>query len=133
MIVADTNLIAYLWIPGTHASLAETVVRRDPEWSAPLLWRSELRSVLALCLRKRLMDPPRALELAARAEEQLAREYPVPSSQVLRCVAESKCSAHDCELVALSRELGTPLGTTDRRLVKTLPGEAVHATAFAGT
>ena len=52
MIVVDTNVIAYLLIPGQHTAAARTTLTRDPEWAAPVLWRSALRNVLALYLRK---------------------------------------------------------------------------------
>ena len=48
MIVADTNLIAHLLLPGEHTRDSERVYEKDPHWIAPLLWRSEFRNVLAL-------------------------------------------------------------------------------------
>jgi len=90
VIVADTNLIAYLWIPGEHTATAEAVLQRDPDWRAPLLWRSELRSTLTLYLRKGLLDLSKARELAGRAEEQLGgREFTVPTARVLEKAADS--------------------------------------------
>jgi hypothetical protein len=40
MIVADASLLAHLLIPSPESALAEDVYRKDPEWSAPVLWRS---------------------------------------------------------------------------------------------
>lgn len=132
MIVVDTNLLAYLWIPGDATAASEAVLTRDPAWNAPLLWRSELRNVLALYLRKALLDLPTALEVMTRAEEQMAgHEYSVPSVDVLKTAATAHCSAYDCEFVVLAQELGTRLVTTDRRLVKAFPAVAIQAAHFA--
>ena len=56
MIVVDTNIIAYLYLPTGFTQKAEELLIQDAEWSAPTFWRSELRSVLALYLRKQLLD-----------------------------------------------------------------------------
>ena len=48
MIVTDTNPLAYLLLGGEHGSEARAVFHRDPDWAAPLLWRSELRSQLMI-------------------------------------------------------------------------------------
>ena len=47
MIVVDTNLIGCLFLPGERSSQAEAALAKDTEWAAPLVWRSELRNVLA--------------------------------------------------------------------------------------
>jgi predicted nucleic acid-binding protein len=39
-------------------------------------------------------------------------------------VARSKCSAYDCEFVALAQGLKVPLITTDRKLVREFPRTA---------
>ncbi len=60
MIVADASLLAHLLIPSRNSAFAEAVYRKDPEWSAPILWRSELRSVL----RKHIRHSGMKIELA---------------------------------------------------------------------
>ena len=55
MIVADTNQIAHLHLPGGHTAEAEMLFKLDPDWAAPLLWRSEFRSVLSLHVRQSLL------------------------------------------------------------------------------
>ena len=65
MIVADASLLAHLLIPSPESALAEDVYRKDPEWSAPVLWRSELRSVLLKHMRHSGMN----IELATAVVE----------------------------------------------------------------
>ena len=132
MIAVDTNVIAALYLSSDRSAQAEQVLRRDPEWVAPLLWRSELRSVLALYLRKKLLTLPDALAAMDEAGRLMRdREYEVASVQVLRLVAGSTCSAYDCEFVALAQDLGVPLVTTDRQVLAQFPGLAVPLEAYA--
>ncbi len=125
MIVVDTNVLAYLWLPGDRTPQAEKLLRRDPDWSAPLLWRSEFRSVLAGCLRRGDLDVETALQIADEAEAQMSgREFSVPSAEVLARVAASDCSAEDCEFVVLAEELSVPLVTSDEKLLRSFPSVA---------
>jgi predicted nucleic acid-binding protein len=125
MIVADTNVIAYLYLPGDHTADAEALCRRDPEWAAPVLWRSELRNLLATQLRSERLDLSGAQAIQAEAEQLLSgREFAVDSAEVLRLAADSGCSAYDCEFVVLAEYLDVPLFSADRRLVERFPGRA---------
>lgn len=133
MIVADVNLVAYLLFGGPELPLARQVFRRDSTWCAPALWRSEFRSILAAYLRERrprmdILDAWRAHELAERLFA--GREYTVSGEPVLRLVADSPCSAYDCEYVALAAELGVPLVTWDRQVQKAFPKLALSPAAF---
>lgn len=125
MIVVDTNVIAYLWLPGARTAAAERLLKEDPDWNAPLLWRSEFRNVLAGCLRRGDVKLETALQIANGAEGQMrGREFSVPSAQVLPRVEESDCSAYDCEFVVLAQELGLALVTSDQKLLKNFPSVA---------
>jgi len=125
MIVVDTNVLAYLWLPGDRTQQAEKLLRRDPDWNAPLLWRSEFRNVLAGCLRRGDLDLETALQIADEAEGQMrGREFSVPSAEVLARVAASECSAYDCEFVVLAEELAVPLVTSDEKLLRSFPSVA---------
>ena len=131
MIVVDTNIVAYLYLQGGRTQQSEALLRKRPLWAAPMLWRSEFRSVLSLYLRKRLLELDTALAIAAQAEELLrGREYTVASFDVMSLVADSPCSAYDCEFVALARHLDTVLVTADRKVLKAFPGLAVPPETF---
>lgn len=126
MIVVDTNVISYLLIPGTRTIHAQAAVRKDA-WSAPLLWRSEFRNVLAVCMVQQGLATADAQALMEIAERLLwGREFTVRSSTVLDCVARSHRSAYDCEYVALALDLGIPLITTDEPLIAAFPNTAIH-------
>jgi predicted nucleic acid-binding protein len=119
MIVVDTNIIGYLYLGSDRSTQAEQVLFRDAEWAAPILWRSELRNVLAKYIRNQWLS----LEDAAQVmDEAIAlmreREFEVSSSQVLSLAALSNCSAYDCEFVALAQALEVPLVTVDRQVLK---------------
>ena len=132
MIVTDTNLLAYLLLPGERTDAAEAVWRSDPDWHAPLLWRSELRNVLALRMRAQDLALPEARAVAREAERLMdGREHAVGAGHVLRIAHASGLSAYDCEFAALAEALSAPLVTADRDLLDALPALAVEPEAFA--
>jgi predicted nucleic acid-binding protein len=122
LIVVDTNVVAYLLLPGPRAQLAEALRRQDRQWAVPPLWRSEFRNVLTQHVRRDLLDLTAALALMHIAEALLApHEQPVTSQQVLRLVTISNCSSYDCEFVAAAQQLDVPLITEDRAILKAFP------------
>jgi len=132
MIVADANVLAYLWIKGPYTLAAESCLQRDEDWAVPSLWRPELRNVLALYLRKQLMDMPTARRIMSQAEELLlGKEHAVPSEAILDLAFHSSCSAYDCEYVVLAQRLGVKLVTKDAKLIKQFPLVAVDLEVFA--
>lgn len=122
MIVVDTNLLAYHWLPGAKATATEALARIDAEWAAPLLWRSEFRNVLTGYIRSgrlSVVDAERTMRHAAGSL--LGGEHAVADEVVLGLVARSKCSAYECEFAALAGALGTVLITEDKALVTAFP------------
>jgi predicted nucleic acid-binding protein len=119
VIVVDTNVIAYLFLPGEHTARAEALLKADPEWAAPLLWRCELRNILATYLRRESLNLATVQSVASLAEDLLrGREYAVRSDAVLAAAAATGCTAYDCEFSVLAQELRVPLVTTDKHLLK---------------
>jgi predicted nucleic acid-binding protein len=132
VIVVDTNVVAYLLLPGRYTEEARATLARDPAWAAPVLWRSELRNVLAVYLRQKHLSLAKAHEIQETAELVLAgREYSVDSRDVLELAHESGRSAYDCEFVAVATALGVELVTSDQRLAGRFPGVAVALQEFA--
>jgi len=134
MIVADASLLAHLLIPSADSALAEGVYRKDPEWSAPILWRSELRSVLL----KHMRHSGMSIELAKTVVEKALlvirdRETLPPTPAVLDVAVAFNVSAYDAEYLVVARQLGVPLLTFDRKLQQAAPGLAIAPSAFAST
>ena len=131
MIVADTNLIAYFSIYTDHSTLAEAVCAVDSIWTAPLLWRSEYRATLMKYINHAGMNFETAISSLRVAEEVIAgREYTVDARKVLELAMQSKCSAYDCEYVALAMDLGVPLVTADKQILRAFPKIAVSLEKF---
>jgi len=130
VIVADTNLIVYLFITGDQTALAQKVLAKDPHWIVPPLWQSEFRNVLAAYIR-RGMTLSRAKHLMSDALQTLEkREILPPYEKVLDLITESDCTSYDCEFVALARELGIPLVTADKQLLRQFPDWAISLEEF---
>jgi predicted nucleic acid-binding protein len=126
MIVVDSNVIAYLYLPGEYTAAAEELLEQDSEWAAPILWRSEFRNILAGYMRRRTISLEQANSLQREAESLLeGAEFEVESSAVLELVRDSDCSAYDCEFIALSMKLDTKLVTMGKKLLRAFPKRAV--------
>jgi predicted nucleic acid-binding protein len=132
VIVVDTNIIAYFWLGGDASSDAEDLWRADPHWNAPLLWRSEFRNILAGYIRRQTLSFEIALQIMGKAEKQLqGREFTVESKDVFKCIQVSRCSAYDCEFVALASNLGVSLVTSDKHILTEFPKIAMSSKSYA--
>ena len=133
MIVVDTNIIGYLFLTSSKSTLTEQALQKDSSWAAPLLWRSEMRNVLALYIRKGHLSLADAQQIMKEATDLMqSQEYEVTSNQVLELVNISTCSAYDCEFVALARDLNVLLLSVDRQILKNFPDTALSLETFVG-
>ena len=131
MIVADTNIIAHLFLPSDHTSFAEELLQIDSSWAAPMLWRSELRNVLMLYLRRGLLSFEQAYATQSEAEQLMGvNEFEVDSLDVLSIANSGTISAYDAEFVALARHLDVPLVTLDKKVLNELPETASSPEIF---
>jgi predicted nucleic acid-binding protein len=125
MIVVDSNILAYLYLPGAFTARAESLLDQDPDWAAPILWRSEFRNILTGYLRLQQLSFDRAIDIQREAESLLlGAEYEIDSERVLELARDSSCSAYDCEFVALAMKLNLRLVTMDRALLRAFPNYA---------
>lgn len=131
MIVVDTNVLLAFFVETPMSDLSHATFERDSYWSAPWLWRSELRNVLLMHVRHDVIEPEHAFESQLAAEVMLAeRELEVDSATVLNLAMSSGCTAYDCEYVALAQHLTAPLVTLDSKLLRAFPTHAVSPADF---
>ncbi|MBI3806463.1 MAG: type II toxin-antitoxin system VapC family toxin [Nitrospirae bacterium] len=131
MIVADTNLLVYLYVEGQRTKQAEAALAKDPLWVAPLLWRSEFRNTVVGLVRRKALALEDALRIVDDAERAMAgREYSVLSHHILQLAVRSGCSAYDCEFVSLAQDLRVAFVTSDRQVLAAFPALAVSLDVF---
>jgi predicted nucleic acid-binding protein len=131
MIVIDTNIIAYLYLPTENTKNAEQLLIKEPVWSAPSLWRSEFRNVLALYLRKNIITFEQTIQIQTEAESLMdGNEFEINSIDILKLVNDSSCSAYDCEFVALAQDLETTFVTADKKIISEFPNTATSIQLF---
>jgi predicted nucleic acid-binding protein len=134
MIVVDNSVLSGFAIPeDDYNRLAWKARDLDGDWHAPELVRSEFRSVCNGYLRK---GEPRAnIHLFSLAAEQSIVIHRLAHERVFDVLVESQktvpLSAYDAEYVALARQLGCKLVTTDKEVLKAFPDVAVRLEKFA--
>jgi predicted nucleic acid-binding protein len=132
VIVADTNLVAYLLIEGTHTASARAVWEKDSHWMLPTIWRSEFLNVLTTATRANVLTMEQAHETWRLAVTIFGANEVEPSGDdVLDRAAEWNLSAYDAQFAVAASDLGVPLVTADRRLLAASGDLAVSPDQFA--
>ena len=94
----------------------------DSLWNAPILWRSEFRSVLSQYLRKGILTIEDILIMVQQAEQlRDDNEYKISSAHIMQLVNSNRCSAYDGEFVALAQYLDIPLISADKKILREFP------------
>lgn len=57
IIVVDTNILAYLYLPCVFRAYVEQLLLDLPDWAFPFLWQNEFRNILADFISPRLVNP----------------------------------------------------------------------------
>ena len=131
MIVADSNLVAYLLIPGDKNALADEILLKDSDWAVPLICRSEVRNILTLYMRHEGMSLSQAKRTMEKAEILWRNtEFAVPSDDVLELTSRHNVTAYDGEFVVLAKQLGVPFVTFDKPVRKACPNIAIDPEEF---
>jgi predicted nucleic acid-binding protein len=132
VIVADTNLVAYLLIEGDKTDLARAVWTTDAQWMLPTLWRSEFLNVLTTSVRSKVLTLAEAHDIWDVALTVFGQNEVEPSGDaVLEAAAARNVSAYDAQYVVAAEDLEVPLITSDRRLLKACPDVAIAPETFS--
>lgn len=116
---------------GPRTAAAQRVRVTDPDWHVPVLWRSEMRSILTGYLRDGSLSRAQVTRVMHAVEEALgAAEHHIDSDAVFDLARDSNLSAYDCEFVALATALGVPLVTADRAVLQAFPQRALTMEAL---
>jgi len=133
MIVVDTNVLLPAVIRGASSQLTLAVRRRDSDWIAPPLLRSEFLNALAKYLVvARTLERDRALKAFRRGMGmvRLVTEDSDPV-EVLNICLRSGLTSYDAEFVALATKRNVRLVTMDAAVLKAYPDVAVSISDFA--
>jgi len=124
MVVVDVNVLVYLLIEGDQTKQVSDLLKREPEWVAPRLWRDELINVF--CTYERLGRANRSenLRRLSLAEQVISKTYDIPAGKIFEVAQKSGCSGYDSQYLALAEELGIPLFTFDKQILSAAPNSA---------
>ena len=122
MIVVDANVITYLILKGDRSDDCGRLFLKDSEWIAPRLWRDEVSNVLATYERNGLITREDALLAFTDAADIMGdNEYDISIEKILSVAARTSCSAYDAQYISLAEDLGLPLYTYDKKVLKMAP------------
>ena len=133
MIVADTNLLVYLFVESDFTDRARQVHSIDSDWVFPPIALSEAANVLVTLVREKCITPGAASETLSIIEKRVkAGVREVSMKAVLDLAVQRNISAYDAQFVVLADLLGINLVTEDGKLKKTFPDKAISMEVFAG-
>jgi len=130
MIVADTNLVAYLLIQSPQTPAAQAVLAKDRAWHMPSFWRVEWANVLSNYVRHGGMPEADAQALLKKSKSLgVITDQAVDQGAALELSLKLKVTAYDAQFLALAKHLGVLCMTSDKALWKAAKGLAFNPAA----
>jgi predicted nucleic acid-binding protein len=121
VIVADTNVVAYLLIEGDRTRQAQALFAHDPNWKSEAFLLIEFSNILSRYLRIGAMNAKQAQALLGTAEKTLTGVVNLPHIVALRLAEEFSVSAYDARFLGAAQALRSKLVTEDIRLRAAAP------------
>ena len=129
MIVVDASvLVGLAFSRDEYHAHALAARRRDPDWQAPMLIRSETRNVGRGYFLKG--EPFATVAAAIRAASAAITTHVVGDDEVLEVVKDGHLTAYDAEYVALARRLACRLVTTDTDILDHYAEDTINLRDF---
>jgi predicted nucleic acid-binding protein len=131
VIVADTNLVVYLLVPGQFTEAVKALYAREGDWVAPFSWRAEFLNVMSTYCRDKKLSIDQAVAAYYTADKIVA-DVPIrPDPRlVFELSMSSGCAGYDTLFVATAKMNSLPLITFDQALHKAFPDTAIRPEAL---
>lgn len=131
MIVVDAGLLIALTLRTAETESARAAFLLDHDWAAPPLWRSDFRGALSRRIRSGEITRGQAAQAFDAARAVIADNEPEPeTAAVLNLALHLGLDMYDAEFVAVARDLGVRLVTSDPDLAAAVPDHVVTAAVF---
>ncbi|MBT3478743.1 MAG: type II toxin-antitoxin system VapC family toxin [Candidatus Marinimicrobia bacterium] len=115
-------MIAYLYILGDGTSLAQSVYRKNPNWSVPSLWRHEFLQILSTFVKEGGMPLPHAGRIWDQAIGRFVHsEQTIHYKRALVLANEFNINTYDAQALELSQRLDITFVSQNKRLKKAMP------------
>jgi len=131
VIVADTNLLVYLFVPGPHTSAALKCLERDSEWLAPPVYAYEVLNVMSTHVRTGRVDFRKAMEVLDQISRTVQVRPDPDREEVLKASVSAAVGSYDCEFIVLAKSPVTRVVTADTKMLRVFGGVAVSIDDFA--
>ncbi|MEA1881105.1 MAG: type II toxin-antitoxin system VapC family toxin [Candidatus Marinimicrobia bacterium] len=115
-------MIVYLHIQGDGTSLAQSVYRKNPNWSLPSLWRHEFLNILSTFVKEGGMPLPHAGRIWDQAIDRFVRaEQTIHYKRALALSNAFQINTYDAQALELAQRLSITLVSENAKLKKAIP------------
>lgn len=131
MIVADTCLVFHLFNETVLTLNAQQVLKKDPYWILPPLWKEEYANVLSKLARKEGRSFNDIIKNFNYASGELKDcEIFIDTNRALELSLRYKISVYDAHFIALAIDFDILLVTEDKEILKNCSDLAVNIDRF---
>ena len=131
MIVADTCLVTHLFNDTVLTETAQKILKKDPHWIVPKLWKEEYANVLSKLARKGYQTKDQIIKHFNYTVNELKNcEVDVDIRKALKISIEYKISVYDAHFIVLAIDFDALLITEDKEVIKNCPRIAMSMQNF---